>query len=163
MLWTQQAGLIRCSQAEPMIRYALVCDSGHEFDGWFEDSAGCDCQMAGGMVVCPTCQSLKIGKGLMTPGLANARHARTPDGQTNDAEPLSETRALRQKLAAWRSLVLASAENVGTDFTSQARRMHEGDMDYKPIYGEASRDDVVTLLEDGVPLLPLPPAPEDQH
>ncbi len=94
----------------------------------------------------------------MTPGLANARH-----GGTLDAEPLLESKALRQKLQLWRRQILEGAENVGPDFASQARKMHEGDMEPKPIYGQASRDEVVTLLEDGVPVLPLPPAPEEQH
>lgn len=158
MRWTRRAGLIRCSHVEPMIRYALVCDRGHEFDGWFGDSAGCDRQLSGGMVTCPACQSTGVGKALMTPGLAKAR-----DALEQIDKPLGETRTLQLKLKAWREQVLQGAENVGTAFASQARQMHEGERDPKPIYGEASRDDVVTLLEDGVPLLPLPPMPDEQH
>ena len=142
-----------------MIHYALVCDTGHEFDGWFDDSAGCDQQLQKGMVACPSCHSAKISKALMTPGLAHAKHGDAAEASAM----LSRNQAMRAAVLAVRQEILASAQNVGNDFATQARQMHEGEIDAKPIYGQASRDEVVSLLEDGVPVLPLPPAPDEQH
>ncbi|MBV1707921.1 MAG: DUF1178 family protein [Hyphomicrobiales bacterium] len=144
-----------------MIHYALVCDAGHEFDGWFDDGAGCDRQLARGLVACPSCHSSRIGKALMTPSLANARHGLTPDAGASSL-PGGDA-ALRSAMQELRRQVLAGAQDVGRDFAARARQMHEGEIAAKPIYGEASRDEVVSLLEEGVPVLPLPPAPKEQH
>lgn len=95
----------------------------------------------------------------MTPGLANARHAVAQSGSAATAVPLSREAAMQ----ALRRQMLAGAQNVGREFAAQARQMHDGEIDTKAIYGQANRDEVVSLLEDGVPVLPLPPAPEEQH
>ncbi len=99
----------------------------------------------------------------MTPGLANARHAVAQSGSAATAVPLSREAAMRGAMQALRRQMLAGAQNVGREFAAQARQMHDGEIDTKAIYGQANRDEVVSLLEDGVPVLPLPPAPEEQH
>ena len=62
-----------------MIRYALVCERGHEFESWFQDSASYDKQAKRGLVNCPQCGSAKVEKAIMAPRLSTtAKKQRTP-------------------------------------------------------------------------------------
>ena len=47
-----------------MIRYALACDNGHQFESWFPSSASYDAQAERGLVACPVCHSVKVAKQL---------------------------------------------------------------------------------------------------
>ena len=128
-----------------MIAYQLQCRNGHAFEGWFPDSMAFDAQQADGKLVCPNCNSRKVEKAVMAPAIAGkAREA---------AEARAAVRALRQKM-------LADAEHVGSAFPEEARRIHYGESDERAIYGEASGDEVRSLLEEGVAVAPLPPDPD---
>ena len=59
--------------------------------------------------------------------------------------------------------VRANADYVGSAFADEARKIHFGETDPRGIYGEASRDEVEALLEDGIDIAPLPPLPEDRN
>jgi len=131
-----------------MIAYQLKCRNGHAFEGWFRDSAAFDTQAADGKLVCPTCNSKKIGKAVMAPAIAGKAK--------EQAEARAALRALRQK-------VLADAEHVGGAFPEEARKIHYGEAEERAIYGEASGDEVKSLLEEGVPVAPLPPDAEDMN
>lgn len=128
-----------------MIAYQLQCRNGHGFEGWFPDSAAFDAQAADGKLVCPNCNSRKVEKAVMAPAIAGkAREA---------AEARAALRALRQKM-------MAEAEHVGGAFPEEARKIHYGEADARAIYGEASGAEVEALLEEGVPVAPLPPDPD---
>ena len=128
-----------------MIAYQLRCRNGHAFEGWFADSAAFDAQAADGKLACPTCNSKKVEKAVMAPALAGkAKEA---------AEARAALRAMRRKL-------LENAEHVGNAFPEEARKIHYGEADERAIYGEASGAEVEQLLEEGVPVAPLPPDPD---
>ncbi len=76
------------------------------------------------------------------------------------AEP---ERRLRALLNAMREQVVASAEHVGDRFAEEARAIHYGDAEGRPIYGEATLNEAQELAEEGIPVMPLPPAPDDRH
>jgi len=42
----------------------------------------------------------------------------------------------------------------------EARKIHYGEAEERAIYGEASGAEVKALLEEGVPVAPLPPDPD---
>jgi hypothetical protein len=128
-----------------MIAYQLQCRNGHAFEGWFKDSAAFDAQAADGKLTCPSCNSKKIEKAVMAPAIAGKAR--------EQAEARAALRALRQKM-------VADAEHVGGEFPEEARKIHYGEADARAIYGEASGDDVKALLEEGVPVAPLPPDPD---
>lgn len=128
-----------------MIVYQLQCRSGHAFEGWFPDSAGFDAQAADGKLVCPVCNSKKVEKAVMAPAIAGKAR--------EQAEGRAALRALRQK-------VLEKAEHVGGQFPEEARKIHYGEADERAIYGEANGAEVEALLEEGVPVAPLPPDPD---
>lgn len=130
-----------------MIRYDLKCDQGHHFDSWFAGAAAYDRLAAAGHVACPDCGSLKVEKALMAPGVATSAKA----------EPLQAPRDPRAaELAALRRKVEETSDYVGMSFAAEARAMHEGRIPDRAIHGEAKIEDAKKLLEDGVPVLPLP-------
>ena len=137
-----------------MIRYTLRCDNGHEFDGWFKSASGFDSLRASGQVNCTQCGSAQVDKTLMAPNVARGKDAR-PDLAT----PQNEKEAA---LARLRRHVERNSDYVGMSFASEARAMHEGRAPERSIHGEARLEDARTLLEDGIPVAPLPFTPRQR-
>lgn len=138
-----------------MIRYALKCDAGHAFDSWFQSAAAYDDLRATGRVACPACGSAAVDKALMAPAV---RERQAPDpapapGQGALAAPASEMEAA---LAALRREIEANSEYVGMNFATEARRIHAGAAPERAIHGEARLEEARKLVEDGVPVAPLP-------
>ncbi len=129
-----------------MIRYDLTCDKGHAFDSWFAGAAAFDRLVAAGHVGCPDCGSAQVTKALMAPAVvAKADRA------------LSTPRDPRETaLAELRAQVEANSDYVGLSFAAEARAMHEGRTPERAIHGEAKMEDARKLIEDGVPVAPLP-------
>lgn len=139
-----------------MIRYALSCNAGHEFDVWFRSSEDCDTQSERGLLSCPVCGSEEVRKALMAPAVS-AR-----DDVPSEAVLLSEKEThLRDMIRKVRTEVTKHAENVGPRFAEVARQMHEGEIERSSVYGVASTDEVRSLTEDGVEFHPLPTLPEE--
>lgn len=131
-----------------MISYTLHCDADHQFDSWFQSAAAFDGLRVAGMLACPSCGSTKVEKSLMAPAVRPARNAAAPlRNPANDQEA---------GLAALRAQVEANSEYVGMNFVAEARAMHDGDAPERSIYGEARADEAIKLLEEGVPVAPLP-------
>jgi hypothetical protein len=59
-----------------MIKYQLICDLTHEFEGWFQTGAAFDAQNEAGLITCPVCDSVKVRRALMTPNLASPKRRR---------------------------------------------------------------------------------------
>lgn len=157
-----------------MIRFTLACDSGHRFESWFPSNAAYDEQAARGLVACPFCDSLKVAKAPMAPAVARTDRGRAeapaaqlhvPAGADQVPTPMiaEPERQLRALLRAVREHVVASAEHVGDRFADEARAIHYGDAEGRPIYGEASAQEARALVEEGIEVMPLPPAPDDRH
>ncbi len=141
-----------------MIRFSLHCDQGHEFEGWFRDNADFDRQSGMKLVACPVCNSQAVQKSLMAPAVSTSR------GKEKIAMALGDTQ--KQILDEMRELsrnVRENADYVGDKFAEEARKIHFGEAETRGIYGEASREDVHSLLVDGVDVLPLPVFPEDKN
>lgn len=130
-----------------MIRYALNCSAGHGFDSWFQSAESLDTLLSSGHLSCPTCGVGTIGKALMTPSVRPARNSAALTTPSNRQEAA---------LAALRAEVEAKSEYVGVNFVAEARAMHDGDMPERSIYGEAKPEEAIKLLEDGIPVAPLP-------
>ena len=135
-----------------MIRYTLKCANSHRFDSWFKSADAFDSLLAAGMVSCGDCGSTEIEKTLMAPSvrLAGERPLATP------ADPREEA------LAEMRKQVEDNSDYVGLSFAKEARAMHLGEVPERSIYGEAKLDEARQLLEDGVPVMPLPFKPRKQ-
>lgn len=137
-----------------MIRYSLKCEHNHSFDSWFQSAEAYEKLLGTGMVTCSVCGALGVEKAIMAP---QVRVARKMAAKPSAAGPLSAPASpAEQALAEMRKKVEESSENVGSDFAKIARAMHDGDAPERSIYGEAKIQDAKALIEDGIPVAPLP-------
>ncbi len=141
-----------------MIRYTLKCSADHGFDSWFQSASAFDSLKASGLVACPVCNTDQVDKALMAPRVSLGGAGETPGGQTPQVErPLSLPQSEMEKaMADLRRKVKENSEYVGVNFVSEARKMHAGQVPERSIYGEARPQEAIKLLEDGVPVAPLP-------
>lgn len=149
-----------------MIQYTLKCADGHRFESWFQSGAAYDKLAAAGMVACAVCGSSKVEKSIMAPRVRAARDAAAePDRTAEPAEasgpaapgPLSApAHPAEQALSELRRKVEQTSDYVGMNFATEARAMHDGEAPERAIYGEARIEDARSLVEDGIPVMPLP-------
>ena len=165
-----------------MIRYTLNCANDHTFESWFPGSDAFDKQVKRGLVTCPECGSAKVSKAVMSPNVG--RRDRDGEGRQRATQQVStlpgtgaagagtsqpvaivseKERELRAMLRAVRAFVEANSEDVCRKFASEARKMHEGEIEHRAIRGEASNDEVKALLDDGIEVHPLPVLPDDRN
>lgn len=136
-----------------MIRYALTCEHEHGFEGWFGSSSDYDDQQARGLLECPVCGTKAVRKQIMAPALAGVRQT------VQDEAPGKTREMMMQAMSAVRRHVQENFDDVGDAFASEARAIHEGRSEERGIYGQATPQEVRELVEDGVPVAPLPPEP----
>jgi hypothetical protein len=156
-----------------MIRYTLRCERGHGFESWFQNSSAYEVQEKRKLVNCPVCGSAKVERAIMAPQIVSKKGRESappaPAASTEVAAPTStplmmaQERELRAKLKELRDHIVKNADNVGERFPNEARKMHYGDIEHRPIYGEASPDEARSLIEEGVEVSPLPVLPDDRN
>ncbi len=164
-----------------MIRYTLRCDRDHTFESWFQDSAAFDSQAKRKLVSCPLCDSVKVEKAIMAPRIVGKKGreraepvptpAATPAAEAPAAVPapgatpllMAQERELRAKIKELRDHIVKNADNVGEKFANEARKMHYGEIEHRPIYGEASPEEAKSLIDEGVEVSPLPVLPDDRN
>ena len=157
-----------------MIHYNLRCEKGHAFESWFQSSAAYETQEKRKLVNCPVCGSAKVERAIMAPQIVSkkGRESAPPAPPPAAAEVTAPTstplmmaqeRELRVKLKELRDHIVKNADNVGERFPNEARKMHYGDIEHRPIYGEASPDEARSLIEEGVEVTPLPVLPDDRN
>jgi hypothetical protein len=176
-----------------LIRYALECQHEHGFEAWFRSSDDFDRQAKAGLLACPTCGSSDVSRALMAPAVSTSRKraeiaaavAATPEAPAEPSsagggaavpavrqapEPavpvaMPDPRALAflEMLRRVRRHVEENAEHVGDRFPEEARKIHYGEADARGIYGEATRDEVEELIEEGIEIHALPMLPEERN
>jgi hypothetical protein len=158
-----------------MIHYNLRCERGHAFESWFQSSAAYESQEKRKLVNCPVCGSAKVERAIMAPQIVSKKGrdkaepvpAAPADTAATASTPtpllMAQERELRAKLKELRDHIVKNADNVGERFPNEARKMHYGDIEHRPIYGEASPDEARALIEEGVEVSPLPVLPDDRN
>jgi hypothetical protein len=159
-----------------MIRYNLRCERDHTFESWFQSSSAYESQEKRKLVNCPVCGSAKVERAIMAPQIvskkgqdiaspAAAAATTTTEVTAPASTPLmmAQERELRAKLKELRDHIVKNADNVGERFPNEARKMHYGDIEHRPIYGEASPEEARSLIEEGVEVSPLPMLPDDRN
>jgi hypothetical protein len=161
-----------------MIHYNLRCAKGHAFESWFQSSSAYEAQEKRKLVSCPVCGSTKVERAIMAPRILSKKGRDTtasdqlpvPAPAAEVVSPSSPTpllmaqeAELRTKLKELRDHIVKNADNVGEKFPNEARKMHYGDIEHRPIYGEASPDEAKALIDEGVEVMPLPALPEDRN
>lgn len=166
-----------------MIVFDLECrEGGHRFEGWFGSSQDFASQQERGLVACPQCGSCEVDKAVMAPNVGRKgnqmmalppRRSESASGEAApsvSAAPVSskplppEAVALMTKLATLQAEALKSSRYVGRTFAEDVRAMHYGERDQELVHGEASPEEAIELLEEGIAVapLPFPVAPPDK-
>ena len=158
-----------------MIRYNLRCAKGHTFESWFQSSAAYESQEKRKLVSCPACGSVNVERAIMAPQIVTKKGrdpampapvpAAPAEVTASESTPLlmAQERELRTKLKELRDHIVKNADNVGERFPNEARKMHYGDIEHRPIYGEASPEEARSLIDEGVEVSPLPVLPDDRN
>jgi hypothetical protein len=136
-----------------MIRYALLCEHDHEFEGWFGASADFDDQQARGLLECPVCASKAVRKAIMAPAVSGTKK------KAQDVASAQTQAMMMEAMGRIRRHVEENFDDVGDAFAKEARAIHEGRSEDRGIYGQATPKEVRALVEDGVPVAPLPAEP----
>jgi hypothetical protein len=140
-----------------MIRYTLRCAADHGFDSWFKNAEAFEALQTAGQLACPVCGAHEVQKDLMAPAVRPGRRAAAPqsapEGRPDLSTPTSE---LELQIAALRKQIEANSDYVGMNFASEARRIHAGEAPDRAIHGEARPDEARQMIEDGLPVAPLP-------
>jgi hypothetical protein len=145
-----------------MIKFALACEKGHEFESWFPDGPAYDKQAKRGLIACPECGSTQVSKAVMAPAVVSRPQSAKPDAAGSPAPLIDERRrALRETMRALRREIEANTDDVGAKFPEVARAIHAGEAPERAIRGQAKQDEVKALLEEGVDVMPMPFAPEE--
>lgn len=156
-----------------MIVFDLHCEQGHRFEGWFGSSSDFEDQQASGLVSCPQCGTDVVSKAPMAPAVpakGNTRSDPLPAVPEGTAKPVSnqpmsaEVERAMQALAKAQEKALKNSTWVGDKFAEQSRQMHYGERDNAPIHGQATLEEAKSLVDEGVPVapLPFPVAPPDK-
>lgn len=132
-----------------MIIFDLKCSpQGHVFEAWFASSVAFAEQQARGLVACPLCGSAEVAKAPMAPAVGPRSGA--------SSSPFGDARAALAAAAAVQKRLLEGSESVGDRFADEARAIHLGEAEARLIHGEATRAEAESLIDDGVPIAPLP-------
>jgi hypothetical protein len=126
-----------------VIKYSLLCSKGDAFEAWFGAIADYDVQREKHQIECPHCGDTAISKAPMAPAI----------GMTKKQKRAAFRRSM---VAKFREHVSENFDYVGENFTDEARRIAEGKIDERPIWGEASVADAKEMIEEGLPVAPLP-------
>lgn len=139
-----------------MISYSLKCAEDHQFDSWFQSAEAFDKLLAAGMVTCAVCGGSDVSKAVMAPRVNTSGDDAPARSLTAPASPAE------QALAELRRKVEENSDYVGDKFATEARAIHAGDKPERAIYGEAKPEEAKALIEDGVPVAPLPFTPKQK-
>ncbi|PYE42069.1 hypothetical protein C8J38_10814 [Rhizobium sp. PP-WC-2G-219] len=140
-----------------MIRYALTCDKGHGFEGWFGSSADFEAQSESGLVSCPICGTASVSRALMAPALSTGRRKDKQRGLMMDQAQQVAISKIREMV----STIRANADDVGEKFPEEARKIHYGEADARGLIGRATVEEARALIEEGIDVAPLPILPDE--
>ena len=132
-----------------MIKYTLTCNNGHQFESWFPNSDSFEKLKEKGHLECAVCSSKKIEKSLMAPRI-------TPNSRKKKGTLISAQSDLEKEIKALKNKIKKTARDVGEDFPAEARAMHYGEKEAKPIIGKTTLEEARDLAEEGIPFAPLP-------
>jgi len=144
-----------------MIRYALKCIEEHAFESWFQSADTYEKLSAAHLVTCPVCGDCNVQKAIMAPQLHTARKivgemTQTPPERPGTHALTAPSSAAEKAMNELKTRIQENCDYVGENFADEARKIHDGDAPERSIYGEASGEEAQKLVDDGVPVAPLP-------
>ena len=130
-----------------MINFNLICKiCSTEFEGWFDNSKEFEKQKRNNFLLCPSCNSPSISKSLMTPNLS----------KKDNSKKVVIKKAMINDIKKYKKIIEKNFDYVGDDFTEEAKKIKYGETKDRPIYGEASIEQTKELIEEEIPVVPLP-------
>ena len=132
-----------------MIRYTLKCNKGHQFDSWVSDSESFEQLKKNGHLECAICSSKEVEKSLMVPSI-------NPGSDEKQKTLISAQSDIEKEIRDLKHKIKTTATDVGENFSTEARAMHYGEKEERPIIGKASLDEAKDLADEGIPFIPLP-------
>lgn len=146
-----------------MIRYTLRCSEDHEFESWFQSAEAYEKLKVSHLVTCPSCGTEDVEKAIMAPRIRPSRNKSVQKPDASSENPAGAMHALtapsspaEAAMIELKKKIQENSEYVGQDFATEARKIHDGDAPERSIYGEAKPEEAKKLVEDGVPVAPLP-------
>ena len=134
-----------------MIVFNLVCKSCQfKFEGCFDNSKDYEKQLRKNFINCPNCNSSSIKKFLMSPNLSK---------KSNAKKTIKNKKTVINNIKKYKKIIEKNFDYVGSNFTEEAKKMKYGEIDERPIYGEASLDQTKELLDEEISVVPLPWTP----
>ena len=136
-----------------MILFDLNCENGHTFEAWFASSEQYDKQHKKKLINCPICNSSNIKKALMAPNLKGAKKS---NKSFDEKKVLDENKKFKTKLKEFKQFIESNTEDVGKNFTEEAKKIYYGETKSRPIRGETTKEQAEELTEEGIPIAKLP-------
>ena len=136
-----------------MIVYDLNCENGHTFEVWFASSEQYEKQNRKKLINCPICNSNKIKKALMAPNLKGTKKS---NQSFNEKKAAQENKMFRNKLKEFKKFIESNTEDVGKNFTEEAKKIYYGEKKSRPIRGETTKEQAEELIDEGIPIAQLP-------
>ena len=129
-----------------MIKYKLACnDCEFTFDSWFASSKEFEKLKKKKFLICHNCNSSKVDKTLMAPGLVNSKK------NLNNSLELINHKKVKKTIKNYQKFIKDNFKYVGENFAYEARSIHyEGKKKSKGIYGNATNKDLIELKEEGI-------------
>ena len=142
-----------------MVIYNLLCKKKHSFEGWFPNFDEFQKQAEQKLISCPTCGTTKVEK---VPH-ACAVHVKKEQPTPPPAKTATQTPPAPPSPAEFKEMLLRvhhyveqNFEDVGSRFAEEARQIHQGKAEERPIHGTATVSEAAELADEGVPHVVLP-------
>lgn len=145
--------------------FDLQCEQGHVFEGWFGSLDNYEQQREQGLLSCPVCNSQQVNKMLSAPRLNLGGHATSTEPaaqpQSGKTHPVAapgnaELAALQASVMRRLREMVRHADDVGSRFAQEARKIHSGEQEARPIRGVATAEECEALADDGIAVMPIP-------
>jgi|TARA_B110000438_G_scaffold290899_1_gene327183 hypothetical protein len=131
-----------------MIKYNLLCKCGLSFESWFSSSSEFDVLRKKKLLRCIYCESTSVKKSVMAPNLSNKSNKISLKAKYDNK--------VKKQLLEIRRYIEKNCENVGKNFTQEARNIHYDKKNFKGIYGKATPEETSELIEEGIEVATIP-------
>ena len=131
-----------------MIKYNLICECGKTFESWFSSSDEHDILRRKKLINCIYCDSTSVRKSVMAPNLFSKTNKTSKNTNIE--------KKIKKQLLELRRYIEKNCKDVGNNFPREARSIHYDKKTSKGIYGMATPEETLELLEEGIDVATIP-------
>jgi len=141
-----------------MVIYNLICKKKHSFEAWFPSFEEYQKQAEQKLISCPTCGTAKVEKVPHACAVHVKKEQPAPPAKTALQPPSAppSPAEFKEMLLRVHHYVKQNFEDVGPRFAQEARQIHQGKAEERPIYGTATVTEAAELADEDIPHLVLP-------